>query len=188
MKDISDTEVCPRDDVAAYVDGELSQQETAAFERHVKGCTGCSSSLRQQRQFLAALSASLESDPAIDLPGDFTRKVVTYAESSVCGVRRPNELFTAACISAALFLFLLFSFGGEAVAIASAAGSIGEKILTVGSFALKMIGSAVFSVAVVSRSLASYFDARALIIVASSVVIGTAAFLSSRRIVGRGRA
>lgn len=80
---------------------------------HVDGCAACGRSLMQQRQFLAALSASLHNGGrTIELPKDFTTKIVASAESSVSGVRRPDELFTAVCISAALILFVLFAFWG----------------------------------------------------------------------------
>jgi anti-sigma factor RsiW len=179
VKDFSETEMCPRDDIAAYVDGELSAEAAAALEGHIDGCEVCSRSLMEQRQFLAALSASLDDANAIDLPADFTKKIVSKAESSVSGVRRPNELFTAICISAALFLFVLFAFAGETLAIASAAGSVGEKLLTLGSLVLKLIGNAIYAVAVVSRSLASYFDASGLLISAAIVVAAVFVFLSS---------
>lgn len=185
MKDISETEVCPRDDIAAYVDGELSSDAAAALERHIDGCSICRRSLLEQRQFLAALSASLENGKDIDLPADFTKRIVSNAESSVAGLRRPNELFTAICICAALFLFVLFAFGGETAAIASAAGSIGEKLLTVGSFVLKLIGNAIFAVAVVSRSLASYFDLSVLLIPVAIVLGVLLVFLSSRWVLRR---
>jgi anti-sigma factor RsiW len=180
VKDISETEMCPRDDIAAYVDGELSTEAAGALELHIDGCPACSRSLRQQRQFLAALSASLDNEKAIDLPEDFTKKIVTNAESSVSGVRRPHELFTAICISAALFLFVLFAFGGETFAVASAAGAVGEKLLAVGSFILKIAGNAVYAIAVVSRSLAGYFDASVLAVSVAVVLAALFVFFSSR--------
>lgn len=172
--------MCPRDDIAAYVDGELSAEAARELELHISGCAECSRALMQQRQFLAALSASLDSGNAIDLPKDFTKKIVTNAESSVSGVRRPHELLTAACITAALFLFVLFAFGGETFAIASAAGGVGEKLLAVGSFVLKIAANAIFAVAVVSRSLAGYFDASSLTISAGIVVAALFIFFSSK--------
>lgn len=180
VKELSETDICPRDDVAAYVDGELSAQEAEEFELHVDQCSTCGRALMQQRQFLAALSASLDHGSAIDLPKDFTKRIVTNAESSVSGVRRPHELFTAICISAALFLFVLFAFGGETFAFASAAGAIGEKVFVIGSFFLKTAGNAIFAVAVVSRSLAGYFNASVLSISAGLVVAALFIVFSSR--------
>lgn len=180
MKESSEAESCPGDDIAAYVDGELSAEAAAGFELHLQGCTACSRALRQQRQFLAALSASLDDGNAFDLPRDFTKRIVTNAESTVSGVRRPNELLTAACISVALFLFVLFAFGGETFAFATAAGAVGEKLLTVGSYVLKMLGNTIFAVAVVSRSLTCYFDRSVLAISATVVVLAAGVFVSSR--------
>ncbi len=184
MKDVSEKETCPRDDIAAYVDGELTAEAASTLERHVDGCDLCSRSLREQRQFLAALSASLDDAAAIELPKDFTKRIVTNAESSVSGIRRPNELFTAVCISAALFLFVLFAFGGETLAIAAATGTIVEKLVVVAAFVVKLAANAVFALAVVSSSLASWLEAPTLPALLGLTLAGVVV-LSSRRMLRR---
>lgn len=185
MREISETQSCPRDDIAAYVDGELSSDAAADLERHIEACAICSRSLVQHRQFLAALSTSLEAGDQIDLPDDFTKKVVTNAESRVTGLRRPHEMFTAVFICAALFLFAIFALGGEAFSAASVVGSIGEKFWTVGTFLLKFIANVAFAVTVIVRSLTSHFGAAGI----STLVIlffATAVLLfSSRRVFKR---
>ena len=129
MKDISIPDVCPRDDIAAYVDGELSAELSAELELHFAACEACGLALRQQRQFLSALSASLASEEAIELPEDFTKKIVVTAESSVTGLRGKRELLTAALVFAALLLFSVFVVGGEYLGTASAVGGFGQKLM-----------------------------------------------------------
>ena len=96
---------CPLDDIASYVDGELSPDEETEFEAHLAGCETCRTELNHQKEFLFALSSSLESENDIPLPKDFTRTIVANAESRVSGLRRPRERFTAIFICAVLFIF-----------------------------------------------------------------------------------
>ncbi len=180
MKENSETELCPRDDIAAYVDGELSTEAAEAVERHVRACAICSRALLDQRQFLAALSASLDDSKDIVLPSDFARRVVSNAESSVRGVRRPYEFLTAALICAVLLMFLLFAFGVETSAVAAAMGSIAEKLLSIGGFLLRIVGNIAFAAAVVARALGAYTGSSGILIPISIFVFGVFAFISSR--------
>ena len=41
---------CHVQDVAAYLDGELSEAALINFEEHLKSCSDCSAELRAQRQ------------------------------------------------------------------------------------------------------------------------------------------
>lgn len=173
--------MCPLDDIAAYVDGEMSAKAAEKLEMHIAACPACARSLMEQRQFLAALSASLNSGSSIDLPSNFAKRIVTNAESSVSGVRRPYELFTAICICLALFLFVLFAFGDQAIALVSAASSVGEKVLVVGSFVLRQGANAILAVAIVSRSLAAYVGLTVFLVAAAGVVSAALAYISSRR-------
>ncbi len=179
MKENSETELCPRDDIAAYVDGELSTEAAEAVERHVRACATCSRALLDQRQFLAALSESLD-DSNIVLPSDFAKRVVSNAESSVRGVRRPYEFLTAALICAVLLMFLLFALGVETSAVAAAMGSIAEKLLSIGGFLLRIVGNIAFAAAVVARALGAYTGSSGILIPISIFVFGVFAFISSR--------
>lgn len=183
-EDQTTTEVCPRDDIAAYVDGELSADAAAKLELHIDSCRFCSSTLLEQRRFLAALSASLDRDEDIVLPADFTKRIVSNAESSVTGLRRPNEILTAVSICAALIIFALFAFGGETFALASAAGTIGEKLLAIGGFVVKIIANLAFAAAVIARSFANQTGAAGLSLPFVMFVVVVLIF-SSRRITRR---
>lgn len=185
VSQFAETKRCPSDDIAAYVDGELSESAVAAFEGHVKTCRQCARNLREQRQFLSVLSASLAEPTPICVPDNFAIRVASTAESTVAGIRRPNELLTAVCISAALLLFSLFAFGSDAAAVASAIGTIGQELLAVGLFVIRMAGGFIFAIAVISRSLASSLDLTLLLFLTASPLTAVLGVLSLRRMFRR---
>lgn len=139
----------------------------------------------EQRQFLAALSASLDSNSALPLPKDFTKKVVASAESSVNGVRQPGELYTAFFISVALIVFALFAVGIENLGFASPIYGLSEKLFAFGLLILKLIGSLVFAAVIVLRSFAAQFDPLSLTIAAGLVFTAFAIYFSTKRVYRR---
>ena len=185
MNQNSATEVCPRDDIAAYVDGELSETQRAKLEQHVSECEICSRSLMQQRQFLAALSASLDSNSAVPIPKDFTKKVVSSAESSVRGIRQPGELYTTLFISAALLIFVLVTLGFESFGLPAAVGVVGEKLFAFGSLVFKLISSLAFAASVIVRSLAAGIDSVGPLVAAGTLIAAAALYFSTRGIIRR---
>ena len=62
---------CEREDVAAYLDGELTAEELTSFETHLKSCAACAVELRRQRQLLCTLDVAFNESRAFDLPRDF---------------------------------------------------------------------------------------------------------------------
>lgn len=180
MQDNSTIKACPRDDIGAFVDGELSTQRAAELEEHIAGCHVCGVALREQKQILWAITASLESGDDLSLPPDFSKRVISNAESSVAGLRRPNEILTAVCISSALLIFVLFAFGGETWAVASALSVVAEKLFALGGFGFRIAGNLVFGFAVVARSLMAYAGFEILLAVFSGILACTVVFFSSR--------
>jgi anti-sigma factor RsiW len=139
-------------EITAYIDGELSPQEELALEIHLAACRICSEELNQQKKFLFALNATLESEKDLELPENFTKMIVTSAESRVSGLRRPNERFNAIFICAALFLFVLFGLGSDAF------GSFSEVVdqsFAVVGFAGHMFYNFVIGTTVILKSLSS---------------------------------
>lgn len=81
--------------VAAYLDAELNDTETRAFESHLKTCAACARSLNEQKRVLCALDAAFNDsssrhDRAL-LPKDFTRTLIARAETDMRGVRGKSE-------------------------------------------------------------------------------------------------
>src|SRR5688572_33212946 len=87
----ADKNICPREEIAAYLDGELSGIALEHFETHVTECSECASELRSQRQLLCTLDAAFSSSSRIRLPENFTRVVATRAEHNLRGLREKSE-------------------------------------------------------------------------------------------------
>ena len=161
---------CPTTEISAYIDGELSPSEERQVEKHLTGCSDCTDRLNQQKNFLFALSASLESEKEFELPENFTKTIVANAESRVSGLRRPGERFTAVFICAALLLFALFALGADVPMVFSAFGSVFEKLIAVGSFILHSIFNISLSTTVVVRSLFSQIAFSSVVMLSLAVV------------------
>jgi hypothetical protein len=95
---------CQLEDVAAYLDGELSDTAQATFEEHLKSCTDCAAELRLQRQLLCTLDFAFNDTRPFELPRDFTRVVTAQAESDLSGMRNWSERRRALQLCAILAL------------------------------------------------------------------------------------
>jgi len=162
------------DEIAAYIDGELSAGRELELDAHFVSCERCTEELNQQKHFLRALDASLSEPDEIDLPADFTRKVVANAESTVSGLRRPRERFNAFFICAGLFLFVLFALGTGAGSLFSSATDTIEQASAVGGFFGHIVYSVFLGLAIIVRALA----AQVRVEQAFAVVLATAAVVS----------
>ena len=148
------TDLCPSVEITAYIDGELSPSEELVLEMHLAECGTCLEELNHQKTFLFALNASLEKEKDIELPDNFTKIIVTSAESRVSGLRRSGERFNAVFICAALLLFVLFGLGSEAFGSFS---RFFDQSLAVLGFAGHMLYSIILGTAVILKSLSSQF-------------------------------
>ncbi len=145
---------CPADEISAYIDGELAAARELELEAHFAGCRACADELNLQKQFLLGLNSSLNCEADLELPADFTRNIVVNAESTVAGLRRPRELYNAAFICAALFLFVLFGLGADAGRVFYGFSSILDQAAAVGSFFGHLVYSFTLGVTIILRSLA----------------------------------
>lgn len=148
---------CPSPEISAYIDGELSAAAELKLEMHVARCRTCNDDLNLQKSFLIALDSSLENAEEIKLPSNFTKSVMTNAESGVSGLRHPHERRNAAYICVALAVFSLFALGSSAEKTFAAAAAIGEKFFAVGASAAHFVYDISLGSAIVFRSLASNF-------------------------------
>ena len=110
----TEKQICPGEDIAAYLDGELTAGATERFELHVAQCAACSAELRRQRQLVCTLEAAFSSQRKFDLPNDFTRVIATRAESDLRGVRSRAERYRAAKLCALLGLMAFGILGAAA--------------------------------------------------------------------------
>ena len=95
---------CPTEDVAAYLDGELSLAATEDFEAHLADCADCKAELLTQRQLLCTLEAAFNGSRQFNLPANFTRVVAAHAESNLRGVRNKTERWRSLQLCALLAL------------------------------------------------------------------------------------
>jgi anti-sigma factor RsiW len=105
---------CRSEEIAAYLDGELTDAARSAFELHVAECAPCAEHLREQRRLLCALDFAFSSEQALPIPKDFARVVAAHAQSDMSGVRARSENRRAFC-------FCLLLAAVAAILIGSAA-------------------------------------------------------------------
>ena len=105
---------CDREDIAAYLDGELAGEELTSFETHLKSCVACAADLRTQRQLLCTLDVAFNESRGFELPRDFTRVVAVHAESNLSGMRKQSERWRAMKICVVLALLSSAFLGAAA--------------------------------------------------------------------------
>lgn len=148
---------CPRAELAAYIDGELTPREEIELEMHLAVCCLCAFELNEQKRLLSALDFALEDEREFSLPANFARVVVANAESRVSGLRCSQERFRAMFVIAALLLLFLLGLGGETRTIAATFLNFGEQVLAVGGFAAHLIFDIAVAASIIMRSLCSQF-------------------------------
>jgi anti-sigma factor RsiW len=166
---------CPRSEIAAYIDGELSPREEMDLELHFVACQPCTKELNEQKKLLCALDIALDDKNEIELPENFTKIVVANAESNVQGLRCPRERTRALFVCATLFLMVIFGLGAETSKTVESLGNIGEQFLAVGSFFAHFVHDATLVVTVFLRSLCLQFVFKSAVTVA---VLGISFILS----------
>ncbi len=106
-----------RDQLSAYIDGELDASATERLEHHLAECGGC----RQEMEQLRATVAALQELPAVEPPRSFTLRPERVAARPPMPVASPLALgarIAAAGVAAALAVVLVVDlghFGGDGV-------------------------------------------------------------------------
>lgn len=149
--------LCPRTEIAAYLDGELSSREEMELEFHFTVCEMCAAEFNEQRKLLCALNFALDEKPDFSLPENFTRSVVIKAESSVSGLRRREERFRALFLCASLFLLIILGLGSETEAVFSTFSAFFEQIFAVGGFVAHLIFDFAYALTAILRLVGGQF-------------------------------
>lgn len=134
-------QMCERNLIAAYIDGELDENVTLAFEDHLTNCAACRAELRDHRLFVCELDAALTQSADIPVPADFSRIVAARASSDMSGVR------TRAENKRALGICLILALAGFALVGATARDSIfivAEKFVTTSLGIAGLLATAVY--------------------------------------------
>jgi anti-sigma factor RsiW len=178
---------CPRIEIAAYIDGELSPREELALELHLAGCAVCSTELNEQKKLLCALDFALENEEEIELPENFTKVIVATAESNVRGLRCPRERNRALTVCAALLLLIAVGLGAEASKTFATFGALTEQFLAVGSFFVHFIHDISIAAAVIFRSFCLRFVFKSAVPAVMLGICFVASFLVFSRLILRHR-
>jgi hypothetical protein len=147
---------CPSADIAAYIDGELSPDAELFLEHHFANCRVCSTELNEQKHFLNALNSSLT--PDLEIPADFTKRIVANADSNVSGLRRRSEWLHAMFVCAGLLFFVLFTLGANARGAFLPFFDIAGRIAAVFVFAFHLVYDITFGVVVILRTIVAQPD------------------------------
>ena len=149
--------ICPRFEIAAYIDGELSPNDELMLEAHVAGCKNCLAELNLQKQMLSMLDFGLEDEAEIELPEDFAKVVAVRAESSVSGLRSKEERFRALFLCVFLFLIILIGLGAETETMFAAFAKFGEQVIAVVGFAGHLAFDLAVGTTIILRSLSGQY-------------------------------
>ena len=166
---------CPRSEIAAYLDGDLAPRAELDLERHFAVCTTCAEELNEQKKLLCVLDFALDDTGEIELPENFTKVVVTKAESNVKGLRCPQERNRALFVCAALFLLVIFGLSAENAKPVEMFGAVADQFLAVGSFFAHLIHDITLAATVILRSICLQFVFKSAI---TAGVIGISFVLS----------
>jgi anti-sigma factor RsiW len=149
-------QICPRAEIAVYVDGELTPHQELVLEQHLAVCDVCRAELNEQKKLLCALDFLLEEKPSeIEIPENFARVVATRAESNVSGLRNREERKRAVFLCASLGLIALIGLGAEAKTVFAASSVVFEQIIALAVFVGHLAYDVAFGVVVILRSLAN---------------------------------
>ena len=179
------TDPCPASDLSAYIDGELTPAAELVLEEHLAECVVCRDELNLQKSILLALDSSLEDDSLPLPPENFTRTIVTNAESTVSGLRRPSEWASAVVICLALFLFAFIVLGPETGTTLAAFGTVAERSMSViGAIVLRTYDLAL-GLTIIARSLISGPVSRSSAVMVGFPIVFFASLVAFSRLYSR---
>jgi len=147
--------MCPRQDIAAYIDGELNPRDELNLEMHLARCLMCTSELNEQKKLLCFLDGAMLEKNEIEVPVNFTKIVVANAQGKVSGLRQPQERFRALFVCACLFFLVLLGLGNETQTVVKTFINFSEQILAVSGFVWHFVYDFAFGTAIILRSVSS---------------------------------
>ena len=159
-----DNSSCQREEIVAYLDGEVDAASLVRLEQHFANCEHCAAELRVQHLLLHELDFALMDAPALELPKNFAQVVAARAQSDMSGMRAPRERRRALGLCVALVAASFALLGGTALGEAVLAPP--RAIWKVGVALFSFLGHALYDagagVAVISRGLGGHllFESR----------------------------
>lgn len=153
LQSTKNEELCPRTNIAVYLDGDLSPSDEIALEKHFAECKLCLSELNLQKKMLSALDFAFDSKSEIELPPNFAKVVVTTAESNVSGLRSKKERLIAFFLCAVMFLMILIGLGAETEKLFSVFRGFTDQFVTVVGFIFHFVYGITVGISVILKSL-----------------------------------
>lgn len=179
--DAKDPVSCKGEEIAAYLDGELSEASRTEFELHVKECAACAEQLREQKRLLCALDFALGDERSHPLPpANFARVVAAHAQSDMRGVRASSEHKLALWLCAALALASAFMIGGAGAgeSVIVPVQAVTKPLATLAGFFWHTLYNAGTGLVVISRVSAHLlFESRTFGLVGSLLLISALGLL-----------
>lgn len=177
--------VCPREEIAAYIDGELVPRRELELELHFAACRMCADELNLQKTMLCALNSALLPEREVELPKNFTKVVVTRAEANVSGLRRPQERRNALIICAVLFLPLLVGFSADIETVLLTMNNFAGQILAVGGLVFHLVYDISVGAVVILRSLSNQVAFNSMASAAFLIILFLISLITVSRLVMR---
>jgi predicted anti-sigma-YlaC factor YlaD len=159
LQTLKTEQICPRDAISSYLDGELSSHNELVLEKHLANCKNCLNELNEQKKMLSALDFTFNeknNQPEIELPKNFAKVIAVRAESGVSGLRRPEERSRAFLLCAGLFLLILIGLGTETNGFSSFT-NFSEQIMALGGFIFRLGYDLAIGLCIISRALCQQF-------------------------------
>ncbi|MDQ3819167.1 MAG: zf-HC2 domain-containing protein [Acidobacteriota bacterium] len=191
MSTAQDKGACRREEVAAYVDGELDARAHALFEEHLAECGLCAEELKAQQKILRELDSALAEDAFEEMPANFARVVAARAQADLSGVRERRERRRAfrLCLALAALAVALLGTAAVSESVLAPLRVLWRCSVAIASF----LGHALYDLgaglAVISRGLSFrlFFESRGLGLLLVLLFV-TALFMLRRLIAGYHRA
>lgn len=179
------TNICQREQIAAYVDGELDHNARSGLEAHIEECSNCAAELRAQRLFMCELDAVLANSGDHPVPSDFAQVVAAHAQSDMSGVRTPSEHRIALRFCILLLLSSLTLLGvGAAQFIFSGGYAVVVKVLGLATFLAKLSYATASSATIIARVMSRGFIIDTPFVGAFLLLLGLAVLLLWRLLAG----
>lgn len=146
-------EPCPREEIAAYLDGDLTPSAEISLEKHFADCKECLAELNLQKKMLSALDFAFDAKSEIEIPKNFAKIVATNAESRVSGLRSKKERLLALFLCTVMFLIVLVGLGAESEEVFNVFRSFTEQTFAVVGFVFRLIYGITVGINIILRAL-----------------------------------
>ena len=153
-QNVKTEEICPRSEIALYLDGELSPAAEIALEKHFAECKSCLAELNLQKEMLSALDFAFDDKyEEIKLPTNFAKVVAMTAESNVSGLRSKKERSLALFLCSAMFLAVIIGLGAETEKVFEVFRTFADQAIVVFGFVFHFIYGITVGLSIILKSL-----------------------------------